>query len=121
MIVYRFEGKNSNTGVYRLLRTDPYLSTYYYGKAISRLVAHPNPLDDGIRDFDDDEFCGFSSLGKLKRWFTLKDLTEFAKSGSVYFAIYKSLYVRHGSKQVVFKRKTARLVSRCKMGCLSLL
>lgn len=64
---------------------------------------HPTPREDGIPFINEDEFCGFDSLEKLKSWFAgfLRDLRKH----NFRVAVYNTDDIKFGEKQVVFKKQ----------------
>jgi hypothetical protein len=72
------------------------------------VAQQPPPCYDGICNHGSDDYCGFNSLDDLFKWFEqwLEELQEHDYHVAVFEV--KDKHVRHGDKQVMFKRKKYR-------------
>jgi len=69
---------------------------------------HPPPGTDGILNYSPDYYCGFDSIDALFDWF--EQWMEELQEHDYYIAVFEveDSDVRHGGKQVMFKRKKYR-------------
>lgn len=101
------------------LRLGPYTSRLVAIKVLVHhddLAYHPEPSNDGIRDMQDTEWCGFSSIEALLRWFSFKDRVALEYSGLHVVKIEVPDYmVRYGKRQLVFKQSPQEVHPREKI------
>jgi hypothetical protein len=107
MLVFRVEN-NSGVGPY----TSGAVDTIDYSRLFSPRC--PGPLNDGIRRTDEDDHFAFKDVSQLRKWFIKRIRGNLTKKGFS-MAIYRvpDKLVKHGKRQVVFKKSRSRLL--CKL------
>lgn len=70
----------------------------------------PTPRNDGI-DFNSDDYCGFSSMRKLRSWFYKKDIEWLCGEGKFRIMVYEVPrdLVKRGKKQVCFPKNHSQI------------
>lgn len=111
MLVYRVENENGNGpyvgGAHDLLwlmREDH--NTFYDDPADD---PHPGPRDDGIDWMAADEYSALASPEAAQTWF--EGYGEVLHGAGFELTVWEAQDVRHGSKQVVFRKDSARMVA----------
>lgn len=67
-------------------------------------TGHPDPLEDGVKLIDSSYRCGFTSLKKLKEWFTLDERINMKAVGiEVVVLEVPEHEIYEGNKQCMFK------------------
>lgn len=112
MIVYRIE-KEDGVGPYfsrnykDLVDENGMTMLEYHG---GDYINHPCPPEDGIRDIEPEEFCGFESMDALNDWF--EDWIPILIEAGYKIVTYdvSTSFVRFGKKQLVFNKDFAERV-----------
>lgn len=65
----------------------------------------PTPSEEGIDRLASD-YCGFSKIKKLKRWFTKNELKNLRRLGFK-LSVYETNEVKKGKQQLVFNRSNS--------------
>jgi hypothetical protein len=118
LLVFRVEHVDDGNGPYTVDLDKPgprQALSIHLGELhdLSRIM-HPTPSRDNLGWVEYGEYCGFKSTKDVRHWFGNQDLgLKMSKAGYV-IAIYKvdPKLVRHGHKQVVFKRGDLKPIRR---------
>lgn len=80
------------------------------------VYSHPNIQNDGIEmdhRYSKDYHCGFSSIKKMKQWFTKKEMTLLYSLGfkiSMYNVSKQDIIEGRSKKQLMFNKKKAAYI-----------
>jgi hypothetical protein len=113
-IIYRIEHKKRKNK--KKFFEGPYMAPQrLWTNRIHSWPTHPVPMEDNllkeyqIKDWFGTHLCGFSSMRKLNRWFTNKELTTLKKMGFIMVS-YRSEKVLTGRHQDLFVPKGRRKI-----------
>ena len=97
MFIYRIE-TDDGIGCYRFMNDFPFLQEHN-----EDIEHHPTPYNDTgiLRGMEEGEICGFTSLTKLKKWFTLQEIKLLRADGFTIKKVEVINITAYGEKQVL--------------------
>ena len=75
---------------------------------------HREPEQDGIPDFDWDDYCGFEKPSQIRDWFVEPAIYHVLDDRDIWVCLYEvdDQFIKYGRTQLVFERRQATLVDK---------